>query len=282
MTGIRLNKYLAQCGVASRREADRIIEAGRVKINGRPAVLGDLVDGSEKVTVDGKPLGAPEQRIVVAFYKPVGVTVTEDDPHAEETVMDYIDLPERLTYAGRLDKDSEGLLIMTNDGDLIHEMMQGSHAHEKEYIVHLDKEPTQEMVDKLAKGVYLPEIEKKTKPCRVEKIGAKMVRMVLTEGLNREIRRMWNTENIRVRALKRIRIADITLGDLQPGEYSILSDEDVEKLKKSLAKERIKNNKRNLMTAKELKNTRSGMKRFNTNGPVHHKLAGGLEKKVKK
>ena len=107
-----------------------------------------------------------------------------------------------------------------------------------------------------------------------------MVRMVLTEGLNREIRRMWNTENIRVRALKRIRIADITLGDLQPGEYSILSDEDVEKLKKSLAKERIK--KSNTMPAKELKNTRSGMKRFNTNGPVHHKLAPGLEKKVKK
>ena len=235
----RLNKYLAECGIASRRESDRLIEEGRVTINGRKAVLGDMVDGSEKITVNGRRIGAPERKLVVAFYKPVGVAVTESDPHTNETVMDYIDLPERLTYAGRLDKDSEGLLLMTNDGDLIHSMMQGSFAHEKEYIVYLNKEPEAEVIEKLSGGVYLVDLEKKTRPCRIEKIRRQVVRMVLTEGLNRQIRRMWKQEGIEVKALKRTRVVNITLGDLEPGEYSILSDKQVADLRKALEKDSL-------------------------------------------
>ena len=137
--GTRLNQYIASCGICSRREADRLIEAGRVSVDGAPASTGMRVLGSETVTVDGKPVAGRQKRIVVAFYKPLGVTCTEKDPHAERTLKEAFSYPVRLTYAGRLDKDSEGLLLMTNDGELIDSMMRGSAGHEKEYIVRVKK-----------------------------------------------------------------------------------------------------------------------------------------------
>ncbi len=229
MEGIRLNKYLAGCGVASRRGADKLIEEGRVSIDGRIAKTGDGVLPGMVVEVDGTAV-TPQEKTVLAYYKPAGVLVSEEDPHAEETITDLIDYPVRVTYAGRLDKESEGLLLLTNDGDLIHAMMHGSHGHEKEYIVHLDREPSNEVLEKLKRGVYLKEVNLKTRPCRVEKIKKNVVRMVLTEGINRQIRRMWAQEHYRVKALKRVRIMDITLGNLLPGEYSELSKKEMDSL----------------------------------------------------
>ena len=222
--GIRLNKYLAERGICSRREADRLIAEGRVLLNGSVAEVGARVEEQDEVSVDGKALGEAPRKVVLAYYKPAGLLVSEKDPHAERTVADEIRFPIRVTYAGRLDKDSEGLILLTNDGDLIHAMMQGKHGHEKEYIVHLSKEPTAEAIEKLKKGVYLKDLEKKTKPCRIDRIGGKIVRMVLTEGLNRQIRRMWEQEGYRIRALKRTRVVDVGLGTLEPGEYSELSE----------------------------------------------------------
>ena len=227
--GIRLNKYLASCGVASRRGADKLIEEGRVSIDGRIAKPGDIRREGSEVLVDGKPVSMQE-KVVLAYYKPAGVLVSEEDPHAEETLKDLIDYPVRVTYAGRLDKDSEGLLILTNDGDLIHAMMHGSHGHEKEYIVHLNREPANAVIEKLKAGVYLKEPGQKTKPCRIEKLKRNVVRMVLTEGINRQIRRMWSQEGYHVKALKRVRIMSISLGNLMPGEYSELTKEETDSL----------------------------------------------------
>ncbi|MCR5118825.1 MAG: rRNA pseudouridine synthase [Lachnospiraceae bacterium] len=227
--GIRLNKYLASCGVASRRGADKLIEEGRVTIEGRIARPGDIRKEGAEVMVDGH-IVSMQEKVVLAYYKPAGVLVSEDDPHAEETLKDLIDYPVRVTYAGRLDKDSEGLLILTNDGDLIHAMMHGSHGHEKEYIVHLNKEPDNAVIEKLRGGVYLKEPGVKTRPCRIEKISRNAVRMVLTEGINRQIRRMWSQEGYHVKALKRVRIMGISLGNLMPGEYSELTKKEMESL----------------------------------------------------
>ena len=232
--GVRINKYLAECGLCSRREADKLIADGRVCINGKPAQPGDRVSDNDEVTADGNTLKLQAKKVVLAYYKPVGMTVTANDPHAEETVADAIDYPIRVTYAGRLDKDSEGLLLMTNDGDLINAMMRGRAGHEKEYIVKLNKEPVPEDIDKLSKGVWLEDLKKKTKPCRIEKISSRSVRMVITEGLNRQIRRMWQLAGYHVKALKRIRVVTVSLGDLKPGEYTELEPVQLKELYKAV------------------------------------------------
>ena len=152
---MRLNKYLAQCGVCSRRDADKLIEQGKVLVNGQVAGMGQQVEETDTVQVGKKILQGKQTQKVLAFYKPVGVTCTERDPHAEKKIMDMIRYPERLTYAGRLDKDSEGLILLTNDGDLINAMMRGANRHEKEYIVKTDREITPDFLEKMAKGIYL-------------------------------------------------------------------------------------------------------------------------------
>ena len=220
--GVRINKYLAECGLCSRREADKLIAEGHVIINGKTAQPGDRVTEGDAVSADGRELKAVTEKVVLAYYKPAGQTVTESDPHAEDTVADAVDYPVRVTYAGRLDKDSEGLLLLTNDGDLINAMMRGRAGHEKEYIVKLNKEPVPEDIEKLSRGVWIEELKKKTKPCRIEKISSRSVRMVITEGLNRQIRRMWRLAGYHVNALKRIRVVTVSLGDLKPGEYTEL------------------------------------------------------------
>ena len=149
----RLNKYLASCGICSRREADRFIEEGRVTINGKIADMGMQVDGQEQILVNGKPVHGKNEHVVLAYYKPVGVVCTEKDRFADKKVTDMVKFPVRVTYAGRLDKDSEGLLLLSNDGNLIHAMMQGSNGHEKEYVVKVHKEITDEFIQKMAEGI---------------------------------------------------------------------------------------------------------------------------------
>jgi len=230
MEETRLNKYLAQNGVCSRRDADKLIEAGKVFVNGQVADMGCKVTEGDEVRVGKQVLGGKPKKVVLAFYKPVGVTCTEKDKHAEKMINDYIKYPVRVTYAGRLDKDSEGLLLLTNDGDLINAMMRGAHGHEKEYVVKVNKEITDKFLEDIQQGVYLEELEVKTRPCKVEKIGKFTFRIVLTQGLNRQIRRMCKALGYEVRELKRIRVMNVALGKLIPGNYRVVSGPELEAL----------------------------------------------------
>ena len=232
----RLNKYLADCGVCSRREADKLIEAGKVLVNGTVAGMGCKVSEADKIQVNGKLLKGKPKSVVLAFYKPVGVTCTEKDAHAEKIINDYIKYPVRVTYAGRLDKDSEGLLLLTNDGNLIDAMMRGANGHEKEYVVKVNKEITEEFVKRMGAGVRLEELGTTTRPCQVEKVGKFTFRIILTQGLNRQIRRMCKTLGYEVTSLKRERVMNIKLGKLVPGKYKEITGEELETLYKMAGK----------------------------------------------
>ena len=229
---IRLNKFLAESGVCSRREADRLIEAGKVMINDHVAVVGEGVSPDDRVEYEGRVLKGKKATVVLAFYKPKGVTTSEKDEHADRLITDYIDYPVRVTYAGRLDKDSEGLILLTNDGNLIDHMMRGANLHEKEYIVTVDREVTEETADKLRKGIYIPELKVKTRPCRVVIMDKVTMQIVLTQGLNRQIRRMCEQVGLKVKKLKRVRIMNVTLGGLKPGQYRELSAGEIRGLSK--------------------------------------------------
>ena len=224
--GIRLNQYIASCGVCSRREADRLIESGRVLVDGRKAVPGIRILGTENVTVDGKTLRGAQDKIVAAFYKPVGVTCTESDRHADRTLKEAFSFPVRLTYAGRLDRDSEGLLLMTNDGRLIDDMMRGANGHEKEYIVRVRSRIRDADLEAFRKGVKLRDLGVTTRPCRVERLGDFTFRIVLTQGLNRQIRRMCRAVGNEVKKLKRVRVLNIELGSMKPGEVRVISGDE--------------------------------------------------------
>lgn len=230
MERMRLNKFLAHSGVCSRRDADRLIEQGAVLVNGAAAKPGQTVTEEDQVTLSGRPVKLEERTVVLAFYKPLGVTCTERDPHADKILSDIIHYPVRVTYAGRLDRDSEGLLLLSNDGDLIQAMMRGANRHEKEYLVKVDKEITRDFLIKLANGVYLKDLDIKTRACDTEKIDRFTFRITLTQGVNRQIRRMCTACGYQVRSLKRIRVMHVTLGDLKPGEYQELSEADVTRL----------------------------------------------------
>lgn len=223
----RINKYLAACGVCSRREADRLIDEGRVTINGQRATMGMQVDENDRVCVNGKQIHGKNEKVVLAYYKPVGVTCTEKDKFADKKITDVVKFPVRVTYAGRLDKDSEGLLLLTNDGDLIDAMMRGSAGHEKEYIVKVNKEVTGEFLEKMSAGVYLPELNLTTKPCKTEKVGKFTFRITLTQGVNRQIRRMSAELGYHVNAIKRVRVVNILLANLKPGEYRQITGEEL-------------------------------------------------------
>ncbi len=224
---IRINKYLSANGFCSRREADRLIEQGRVTINGITAVMGDKAGIGDVVRVGNRQVGTENKKVVLAFYKPKGVVCTEKDAHADKIVKDWVHYPVRVTYAGRLDKDSEGLLLLSNDGDLIQAMMKGTNNHEKEYIVKTDREITDDFLSKMEKGVYLKELSLTTKSCRIEKIGKYTFRIILTQGVNRQIRRMCAVFGYRVNALKRIRVMNIELGDLREGQFRELTEEEL-------------------------------------------------------
>lgn len=229
---IRLNKYLASCGICSRRDADKLIGEGAITVNGSVATQGMKVTEKDEVCVHGRKVAGPDSKVVLAYYKPSGVTCTERDAHAEKIVVEEIKYPVRVTYAGRLDRDSEGLLLMTNDGGLIDAMMRGANHHEKEYIVKSDKEWTEEALEHMRQGVYLEELEVTTRPCEIERLGFRTIRMVLTQGLNRQIRRMCKSQGYRVVALKRTRVMNIELSGLEPGEYRELTKEELQNLYK--------------------------------------------------
>ena len=192
--------------------------------------LGLKVTGQEEILVRGKKVTGRDRKVVLAYYKPKGVICTERDAHAEKIVTDEIKYPVRVTYAGRLDKDSEGLLLLTNDGMLIEAMMRGANGHEKEYIVKTSKEWTKDALDCLRQGVYLEELKVRTKPCTIEQTGPKTIRLILTQGLNRQIRRMCRTQNYTVTSLKRTRVINIKIDGLKPGEYRELTQDEMDGL----------------------------------------------------
>ena len=227
---IRINKYLASCGICSRRDADKLIEMGKVYVNGVKASSGMRLDGTEEIIVNGKVVSGPERKAYLAFYKPVGVTVSEKDSHAERLIGELIDYPVRVTYAGRLDKDSEGLMLLTNDGDLIERMMRGANGHEKEYVVRIKNKVSDELIKKFKEGIYLKDLEQTTRPAFAERLSEYTFKVVLTQGLNRQIRRMCKACGAEVRSLKRVRIVNILLGDLKPGEYRELTGDELTEL----------------------------------------------------
>ena len=218
MEDIRLNKFMADCGHCSRREADRLIEAGKVFVNGKVAETGMRVTDDDKVMVDGKVLKREERTILLIFNKPPGITCTasKDD---ETNVVDYINYPKRIYPIGRLDKYSEGLLLLTNRGDLVNGIMRSRYGHEKEYIVTVDRVVDDELLRRLSSGVYLKDLDVTTKPCKCQKVARNKLSMIITQGLNRQIRRMCEACGCRVTKLKRVRILDIELGNLPMGEY---------------------------------------------------------------
>ena len=230
---IRLNKYLSDAGVCSRREADRLIEKGMVTVDGQPAVPGMKVDDGQEVRVGKKTIKSKTKKTVLAVYKPAGIVCTEDK-REKKNIIRYLNYPVRITYAGRLDKDSEGLLIMTNDGDLINGMMRARFAHEKEYKVTVQKEITPEFIEKMSRGVHIKDKEKNlgavTRPCTVKKIGKYTFSIILTQGLNRQIRRMCEALGYKVTNLKRIRIMNIELGNLKPGQVRELTEQELKEL----------------------------------------------------
>lgn len=227
---IRLNKYLAECGVCSRREADRFIEAGRVTVDGALAQVGCQVNEASKIEVNGKLVKGADEKVVLAFYKPEGVTCTEKDEHAKITITEYMKYPIRITYAGRLDQESSGLMIMSNDGELIQKITRSINGHEKEYQVKVNKKVTPEFIEQLKKGVFLAELKETTKPCSVKQTGPYSIEITLTQGLNRQIRRMCKTLGYQVVRLKRTRIMNILLDGLKVGEYRELTEEERKEL----------------------------------------------------
>lgn len=231
---IRINKFIASCGICSRRDADKLIDEGKVIVNGAVASSGQRITENDEIIVNGKVLKGPDKKVVLAFYKPVGITCTERDPHAEAVINDIVKYPLRVTYAGRLDKESEGLLLLTNDGDLIDKMMRGSNAHEKEYIVRIDKKVSVDMLSKFEKGIYLKDLDVTTRPAKVEKLSDYTFRVIISQGLNRQIRRMCQACNCKVISLKRVRVVNVLLGELKSGQFRELNETEIKSLREAL------------------------------------------------
>ena len=228
--GIRINKYLAECGICSRRGADELIDKGAVTVDGIKAERGMKIIPGCEVRVDGKVISGTDEKIYLAFNKPKGIVCTSEKME-ENNVIDYLDYPKRITYSGRLDKDSQGLLIMTNDGDLIDSMMRSRNDHEKEYIVTVDKTITDAILYKMSKGVFLDELNVTTKKCKITRVSDNSFSIILTQGLNRQIRRMCRAFGFRVKRLVRIRVMNVKLGDLEVGKYRELSRDEVLRLR---------------------------------------------------
>lgn len=227
---VRINKYLSAAGFCSRREADRLVEAGRVSIDGRIAGMGDKVSDGQKVQVDNKDISVEEEKILLVFNKPAGIVCTTTVSQGANNIVDYIGYNKRIYPIGRLDKDSHGLILMTNNGEIMDKILRSANGHEKEYIVEVNKDIDDEFVKNMSNGVYLEELERTTLPCRVYKDGKRKFRIILTQGLNRQIRRMCDNLGYRVVDLKRIRIMNIVLGDLKEGSYRNVTDKEYSRL----------------------------------------------------
>jgi 23S rRNA pseudouridine2604 synthase len=218
---VRLNKFISESGRCSRREADKWIEAGRVTCNGIRAVLGLQVGAADEVRVDGELIGAKQKQIYIVLNKPVGTTCTTE-PHIKDNIIDLVGHSDRIFPIGRLDKDSEGLILLTNNGDIVNELLRSENNHEKEYIVSVNRPITDLALSMLAGGVKIAGAV--TKPCKVSRIDGETIRLILTQGLNRQIRRMSSALGYRVQRLQRVRIRNIHLGDLASGEWRYLTD----------------------------------------------------------
>lgn len=229
---MRINRYISDSGCCSRREADRLIAEGRVRINDQVAQLGQKVQPGDRVTLNGKPVTGSGPKKYLALYKPRGIVCTAD-PREKYNVVDYLGYPERVYPVGRLDKDSEGLLIMTSDGDIVNRLLRAAGGHEKEYQVTVDKPVTAEFVRRMAAGV--PVLDRITLPCRVRPTGKFSFDIILVQGLNRQIRRMCEYLGYRVKGLRRVRIMNIELGDMQPGDWRELTKAELDMLMQSLA-----------------------------------------------
>ena len=232
---IRLNKYLADAGVCSRREADRLIEEGKVLVDGVIAAMGTKVEPGQEVICDGKKVGEKEESVFLIVNKPKGIVCTTSDKDHAPNIVDFINYPKRVYPVGRLDKDSEGLLLMTNEGDIVNKILRGGNDHEKEYAVAVNKPVTEEFLKQMRAGVYIEDLDVTTKPCRAWQTGSHTFHIVLTQGLNRQIRRMCRALDYHVMNLKRLRIMNIKLGHLERGQYRELFPDEVESLRKMLA-----------------------------------------------
>ena len=225
---MRLNKYLSDAGVCSRREADRLVQDGKVTVDGKTAVLGMQMEEGQEIWVNGKEVRREEKKVLLLFHKPRGIECTAN-PKIKNNVISYIDYPIRIYYIGRLDKDSEGLLLLTNQGELVNKMMRAGNCHEKEYLATVDKPVTDDFIRKMSCGV--PILGTVTRKCHVEKTGEKSFRIILTQGLNRQIRRMCEYLGYRVKRLKRVRVMNLELGSLPAGQYREATKKELEELK---------------------------------------------------
>lgn len=230
---VRINKFLSEAGVCSRREADRQIAEGQVTIDGRIAVAGDKVSEGQTVYYMGKPVNKEEERILIMFHKPVGIVCTTEK-REKNNVIRYLNFPKRIYPVGRLDKDSDGLLLLTNDGEMANKMMRARNMHEKEYLVTVNKPVTETFLRGMAGGVPLVELNTVTRKCEVQKVGRNQFKIVLTQGLNRQIRRMCEYWGYRVEKLTRVRIMNLTLGDLPVGQYRNVTKEELKELDRLL------------------------------------------------
>ncbi|MBO4213647.1 MAG: pseudouridine synthase [Lachnospiraceae bacterium] len=230
MDEIRINKYLSDIGYCSRRQADKLIDEGKVTVNGLPSVMGQKVTGEEDIRVNGEKVKSTKREgtfTLIAFNKPVGIVCTSEK-REKDNIIDFINYPTRIYPIGRLDKNSEGLILLTDNGDIVNKMMRSGNKHEKEYIVSVNKDITDEFLRKMREGV--PILDTVTRKCEVTKLSKRKFKIILTQGLNRQIRRMCEALDYRVTYLKRVRVLNIELGDLKTGEYRDVTEEERAKL----------------------------------------------------
>ena len=258
MEEIRLNKYLSEMGICSRREADRLIEAGKVLVDGQTAPMGMKITPDQKVVCDGKTVGMVEngrrkkpKPVLLMVNKPRGIVSTTSDKDRAMNIVELVKYPERVYPVGRLDKDSEGLILLTNQGDLVNKIMKASNGHEKEYVVTVDKPVTAKFIEKMSAGVYLDELDVTTRECEVRATGKREFTIILTQGLNRQIRRMCAELGYRVVTLKRVRIMNIHLGKLNTGDFRRATPKELEELEWQLEQARMEREEADLPDGEE-------------------------------
>ena len=232
---MRINKYLSAQGVCSRREADRLLEAGRITVDGVTAMCGQQVDDNSVICIDGSRISDEKpQDVLMAFNKPRGIVCTTTDNQGKNNIVDYIGYDNRIYPVGRLDKDTDGLILLTNNGEITDKILRSVNGHEKEYVVKVNKKITDTFLKSMADGVYLKELDVTTKPCSISRINNYTFRIILTQGLNRQIRRMCQESGYKVESLTRVRIMNIELGGLKIGEYRIIEGKEKTMLYESL------------------------------------------------
>lgn len=232
---VRLNKFLSEKGICSRREADRLVDEGKVMVNGVCAVMGQKVSSADEIVVDGKKVSTKQVKpVLIAVNKPAGIVCTTARFEGEKNIVDMVKYPTRIYPIGRLDKESEGLILMTNLGDLANEISKASNSHEKEYVVTVNNQVTESFLDKMRRGMHLEELNADTMPCVCTKTGNREFHIILKQGFNRQIRRMCAACGYRVETLKRIRIMNIHLGNIPQGNFRNVTDAEFDKLIKTL------------------------------------------------